>query len=155
VQEEFLNTWKTKNNTIRFFNKKLNFEFWNLFSVNDYESAQQFIKFILDKHSPRHNYEIILNTRMDRPLRTKYFVSLISQYFKNTPIIVSGSGKLLAYKLLKQSNCKNTKILNNNRLQGLLSNTYPSFTTIIGLANYKGLENFIYNINSVLESEKV
>ena len=54
---KFHEEWKKSNNNIRIKNKKLNFEFWNLFSVNDYDSSKLFIEHIMKKESNKYKLE--------------------------------------------------------------------------------------------------
>ena len=139
---EFHKFWHQKNETIRIINHNFQYEFWNLFSVNDYESAQRFIE-IIQNPNP---IEIIFNARSDRPLRTKYFVSLLSEYFKEKKIYIIGNDKALAFKLLKNYGCKNIKKTKASELLLKFNNEFEQFTTVLGLGNFKGLDEFVSKI---------
>lgn len=148
AEKEFHEIWKIKNEKIKYENKKQQFEFWNLFSLNDYESAKKFIEFILDLNNGNNKYEILFNTRIDRPLRTKLFTSLISTYFKYCTIYVTGSGKSLAYKLLVRAGCTSAIKKNTSGIGNYFKNRFESFTIVVGLGNYKGMELFLENLNT-------
>jgi poly-gamma-glutamate synthase PgsB/CapB len=139
---EFHKVWHQKNENIRINNHKLQFQFWNLFSVNDYESTQRFVEFIQSTHP----IEIIFNTRIDRPLRTKYFASLISEYFKENKINITGNGKSLAFKLLSKSGCKNIIKTNYSELMFKFNGGFKQFTIVLGLGNFKGMDEFVSKI---------
>jgi hypothetical protein len=150
---EFNNIWQQKNKNIKIENNSDRFEFWNLFSVNDYDSAKRYIELLLDNQTSTHTIEIVLNTRTDRPLRTKYFVSLLFEYFKNNKIYITGSGKSLAFRLLNKSGCQKIQTINSSDLLSKFNNGFEQFTSFIGFGNYKGMNKFITSIKSINNSE--
>jgi len=146
AKNEFHKIWQLKNDNIRMVNKEFQFELWNLFSVNDYESAKRFIDFIMNMNIERKNFEVIFNSRLDRPLRTRMFVPLIKEYFQNAKINITGSGKSLAIKLFEKSGCRNCETINltNDKLDSI--EKYDTDTIIIGIGNYKNMDTYINKI---------
>jgi poly-gamma-glutamate synthase PgsB/CapB len=146
VEEEFRAQWEKNNDSIKITNEELQFDFWNLFSVNDVNSARLFIEYLVENFIEKNNIEVIFNTRSDRPLRTKSFVPLLSEYFKDHTIFMTGSGKILAYNLLKNSGCRNLQKINNNELILKYKNGFNTYTTVIGMCNFREIENFMQEI---------
>ena len=153
ARDEFHKIWKQKNENIRIGNKELKIEFWNLFSVNDYDTSKYFIEFILDNHAGKNNVEIIFNTRSDRPLRTKSFVPLLIEHFKNHKIYSVGTGKSLAFRLLKKSDCNNIHTIKAGELISKYNHRFDKYTTMIGLGNYKGVEKLVNEFNLLKNGE--
>jgi len=97
----FQQDWHQINESIKIKSKNLNFEFWNLFSVNDTDTAGQLFTLIKSTMPENSGKVLIFNTRDDRPLRTKQFVDLIKSEFRDAKINLCGDGCRLALRLLK------------------------------------------------------
>ena len=152
---KFHEEWKKSNNNIRIKNKKLNFEFWNLFSVNDYDSSKLFIEHIMKKESNKYKLEIIFNTRFDRPLRTKSFIPLLTEYFSNNLIVLVGSGSNLAFRHLKKSSCKNYSKISITDIDKKFKSGFRNRTLIIGIGNHFGMNDLIEEIKLLNSGENL
>jgi len=143
IKSHFHNTWLETDLKTKMINNRLNYEFWNLFSVNDVDSTQLFIEHILTNNNVNTNYLIIFNARSDRPLRTKSFISLLNKYFNNADILLVGNGKYLVKNLLRKTSSQRFRICNTSYVKKLLETGFEKNTVIIGLGNHKGIEHIL------------
>ncbi|MEA1898106.1 MAG: poly-gamma-glutamate synthase PgsB [Bacteroidota bacterium] len=137
---------------IQFQIKKTNAVFLNAFSVNDTDSATDFLTYWSDKLDIHKNLAFIFNTRSDRPLRTKLFSEWIEKMHNQCRfVIITGDHKEWAYRNLKYLNpgVEIRKLKSNqiNEILNIIDKEYPGTELIIGIGNimsegYKILEKF-------------
>lgn len=152
---KFHEEWKKSNSNIRIKNKKLNFDLWNLFSINDCDSSKIFIEHIMKKDSNKNKLEVIFNTRIDRPLRTKSFMPLLNEYFSNNLIVLVGTGSNLAFRLLKKSSCKNYHKISIPDIANKFKSGFRNRTSIIGMGNHFGINELIEEIKLLNSGENL
>jgi len=129
----------------------LNISIWNLFSVNDTQSTNLFIQHSRDE-LPQNSQEIILlNTRKDRPLRTKLFAEFLNREFKSANIWITGTGRQLGRNQFKREGVE-ANLISLKSYGAILEELkagYPVPTTIYCLANFNGMEHFIKSIQEL------
>lgn len=132
-------------------NPDLNWSFWNLFSVNDHESATLFIRYSRQNQSPDMQKIILFNTRSDRPLRTHYFVDLILQEFSNTAIWLTGSGRWFTRNLFlrKKLNPKFITLMSPKELIKKFKSKYTEPVIIYGIGNHYGMQGIIEQMHAI------
>ncbi len=108
---------------------------YNLFSVNDVQTADKFLS-LMDDNSGKI---LILNCRKDRPLRSKSFVELISKKYSDVPVWLTGDGKYLARSLLLHSNYPDHQIsfVSVESIADRLRSGFKDETSIICLGNHR------------------
>lgn len=117
------------------------FAFFNGFAMNDVESTANRIASL---HHEYAGYEtiVILNTRKDRPVRTKDFVDWISGFKYFSHVIVSGTHANAAIRwLLKESDRRNIVRWNSSDFTSVAKSISPILadrTLIVGIGNIGG-----------------
>ena len=92
---------KSPLSTIRIDNKKMFFV--NGFAVNDPPSAEAFIQYWRNQLSSNAKVNIILNTRADRPGRTRLFANWIKELGYVDKVIITGNHAKAAMRMLSSS----------------------------------------------------
>jgi poly-gamma-glutamate synthase PgsB/CapB len=140
--ECFIDTWTSLNSTIEYFVPEKNITFWNLYSVNDIHTAQQYLAYLLKKYPDGSRVIFNLNCRNDRPLRTRSFIDLLSDHHPNIEIWLTGSGRMLAKKLChkKKESGNPLKILSTNNMIEMLGTGFTDSGIIFGLGNKHGTD---------------
>ncbi len=131
-----------------------NLYFVNGFAVNDPPSAEAFINYWRGKFNPDAGVSIILNTRADRPGRTKLFCSWLTEstYVKN--IFLTGSHTKTALRILSKTlpdkivSAEDSKIL----VQKIMNEKYTGDQEhiIFGIGNIAGSG---FEIMDIIESK--
>ena len=142
--DEFSSKWQSINEKIKFLITDLEITIFNLFSINDVTTTKLFIQHYLSL-SETQNISFILNTRMDRPLRTEEFVEYISYNFPLSKVLLLGDGKYLAKKLFNHHNFsnKNLHIVNNKNIIQKIMNDFQKETLLFCIGNHKDTELLI------------
>lgn len=128
--------------------------FLNAFSVNDIESANDFINYWVSQLNISGERTIIFNTRSDRPLRTKLFADWIklNQSVINK-VIITGSHHWKAKQLLVKMNLDISlfylKKKYNHRLKESIVDISGNSELIVGIGNIKDIGHTIINEFSV------
>lgn len=135
--------WRCIDGKIRSINKNKNFEFWNLFSVNDIDSFHQFVEHIKNQYSDSNNLLLIFNTRSDRPLRTKSFITLLIEHFSTAQIIITGSGRRLAKRLFAKISDRMNYTTNISELTKQFNNGFDKYNIVIGVGNHLGVDKIM------------
>ena len=143
----FREEWQKNCEKIRIEKIEKRYLFWNLFTVNDPDSAKLLITRILADLIGHWDCTVIFNGRKDRPLRTKSFAPLLALFPAGTTIWVTGSGRLLAGRFFR-------KIISDGQVKimsqaKILENLQPGFrkdTVLFGLGNVKGVEHLIREV---------
>jgi poly-gamma-glutamate synthase PgsB/CapB len=144
----FRDTWESVNRGIRLSSPELNFTFWNLFSVNDVESAAAIIRHSGECRQRGRQTIVVFNTRSDRPLRTRDFINLIQQEFPEAAIWLTGTGRYLARRLLLKSalNSRPVRLATPGELYQILEGGFKTPAIIYGIGNYSGMGNIVGKI---------
>ncbi len=116
------------------------FNFINGFAVNDISSAD-----LLLNNLKQHLYTnriVILNTRADRPHRSKLFVNWLTKLNGISSIILTGDHISYSYRELYKNGVDNSKIITWSRsisksARQELSNLVNSDTSVIGIGNIR------------------
>lgn len=132
-------------------------ELINGFSVNDVESANDFLNYWEMKLDGFNDKIIIFNTRSDRPIRTKKFCQWISKFTNVYKIIITGSHSYYAKRCFIKEGVEAKKILIWNAINKLeikkkINKLFRCKITVIGLGNEAGgveenMWNYLKNIN--------
>jgi len=117
--------------------------FLNAFSVNDIESLNDFVMHWVGHLGVSGKKAIVLNTRSDRPLRTKLFVDWINENQSEIEkVIVTGCHKRKAKQLLGKMNLNlqlnYLKSNQNDSLRHSLKEIAESTRLIVGIGNMRG-----------------
>jgi poly-gamma-glutamate synthase PgsB/CapB len=152
----FREAYLSMNKKLHFTIPDLNLSFWDLFSVNDHESAARFIQHSRQHQSSEAQEIILLNTRGDRPLRTRYFLSLIVQEFPTAIIWLTGSGRRLAMNLFlrKNMNHKSITLMRPKQLLNTLKSGFGAPSIIYGVGNYYGMQEVVEKILEISSQKK-
>ena len=123
--------------------KNTNAVFLNAFSVNDTDSATNFLNYWSNQLNIHENVAFVFNTRSDRPLRTKLFTEWIKKMHKQCRfVIITGDHKEWAYRKLKRLSpgVKIRKLKSNqiNRIINTIDKEFPGTELIIGIGNIMG-----------------
>ena len=150
TKECFLAIWDSIDKSIKWEISDQKIEFWNLFSINDTHTASQFIDNCLSKTDRPVSYVLLLNCRQDRPLRTKYFIGLIADKYREANIWLTGDGRHLAYHMLKKR-VRKQPVFRGRRDQVIdrIRNGFSEKTLLFGIGNYKGMDTLIQQIKTV------
>jgi poly-gamma-glutamate synthase PgsB/CapB len=153
VYQCFKNEWCKISNNIYLSLPDLNISIWNLFSVNDTKSTNLFIQHSRNNLSQNSQIIILLNTRKDRPLRTKQFAEFLKMEFQESNIWLTGTDRQLGRNLLEREGIdpKFIFIKSQRVILEELNAGYPVSTTVYCMGNFKGTEYFI---SSIRELEK-
>lgn len=132
-------------------------ELINGFSVNDVESANDFLNYWEMKLDGFNDKIIIFNTRSDRPIRTKKFCQWISKFTNVYKIIITGSHSYYAKRCFIKEGVEAKKILIWNAINKLeikkkINKLFRCKITVIGLGNEAGgveenMWNYLKNMN--------
>lgn len=117
--------------------------FLNGFSVNDVPSAGKFVRHWTEKTRMNTHYTVILNTRGDRPRRTKEFCMWLRNAKAVREIIVIGSHTLAAKRYLRDCGKRVSSFTNFNlrMIEDLLMNINvpeDGGGLIVGMGNIAG-----------------
>lgn len=136
--------WRKIDKSIKTEINKFNLEIWNLFSANDVSTTAKFIEHSAKKIIEHKNI-FLLNTRKDRPLRSKDFTDYICNNFTNSDVWIIGNGQYLAKKLLVKNNYPegNIHIMQIDKLIELIAHDNKEFRRIYCIGNYKGTEKIV------------
>lgn len=142
AKDEFISEWKTINEKIKFEILKSNIDIWNLFSINDIITTKKFILLSL-KLKPKNGIIFILNSRIDRPFRTKEFVEYIIDNFPHSEVWLMGNGKQLAKTIFTKKHFQKSNILLVNDEQAItkIRNTVSQNTSLYCIGNHKETEH--------------
>jgi poly-gamma-glutamate synthase PgsB/CapB len=115
----------------------------NGFSVNDPESATDFLDAWRSKHKSNGKIGVILNTRADRPTRTRTFVSWIRKLGNQCSIVVvTGDHRHYARRKLKYEGADTPFELisekDPRRIITILRESYRDLELVFGTGNMKG-----------------
>ncbi len=124
--------------------------FLNAFSVNDTQSADDYLEHWLNKLAITDKIVVVFNTRSDRPLRTGLFTEWIkSNHEKIATVILTGNHRMRASRLLAASNnnikIKSIKINSQVHIKNIILENTGNATLIVGTGNIKGLGYQIIN----------
>ena len=143
----FFSIWRSVDQRIKWEISDLHTEFWDLFSVNDIHTSRQLIDHRLSKTKKPISYVFILNCRIDRPLRTKYFIGMLHEQYTGAEIWVTGSGRRLALHLLRQKH--SDRVIYTGHISKVINKIRKGFTIetlLFGIGNYKGMEPLFQQI---------
>ena len=131
-------------------NDKHNQFFLNAFSINDTQSASDFLSFWTKKLSVADKIVVVFNTRSDRPIRTDLFTEWIkSNHAKITTVILTGDHKIRANRKLAAMNLniqiKRMRINSRTRIKDTIMENAGNAGLIVGIGNVKGLGYRIIN----------
>ncbi len=154
TKKVFQEFWNKISNEISVSLPDKNIELWDLFSVNDIISTEQFINFRLEKGAENSTITFLLNCREDRPLRTKDFSKLISGTFPESRVFLIGSGRQLAARLFKKQGfpAKSILMLSKQSLLQKFELGFTQKTLLFCVGNYKNMDwllNRIHNLKQV------
>ncbi len=146
----FIDYWKHEQNKIKFDLPQNDARFINLFSANDTATTAQLLTRLFEHSGKPRKITLILNSRADRPLRTKAFAEYILHNFRNAHICLTGDGRHLAHRLLKSINNRNgsVKRFSQKTLIPYIRNESHAGSIIIGLGNFKGMGPLLESIQS-------
>ncbi len=122
---------------------KKTYNFLNAFSVNDTDSANEYLDYWLDRSGLSGNYAFIFNTRADRPTRTQLFTEWIKERQEQCKLVViTGDHKEWAYRQLKclrpDTELMKIRSININTLPALIEGLDLALDLIIGIGNIGG-----------------
>jgi hypothetical protein len=146
----FQEAWLSANQKIRITSPRLQWCFWNLFSVNDPQSAKALISHNRENIPEGSRIIVLFNTRSDRPFRTEDFVNLVRQEFPLADVWLTGSGKRLARRLFMQSLSSGLfQLMSREELSQKLQNGFETPTVIYGIGNYYGMQKIVEKIQEM------
>jgi hypothetical protein len=123
---------------------------YNLFSVNDVQSIDNFFTFLNNSGDKI----FILNCRKDRPLRTESFIELLSKKYFDVPVWLTGDGAPLARRLLSKKKYPKDRI-GIHSFENILDKIRCGFisnTSISCLGNHRGTEQFVEELQKLQNS---
>lgn len=131
-------------------NNEHNQFFLNAFSINDTQSASNFLSFWTKKLSIADKIVVVFNTRSDRPIRTDLFTEWIkSNHAKISTVILTGDHKIRANRKLAAMNLniqiKRMRINSHTRIKETIIEIAGNAGLIVGIGNAKGLGYKIIN----------
>lgn len=148
----FTREWKRIDESLRINIPHLNLEFIDLFSINDPDSASQFINHQRLNNSIEKVEILLLNTRRDRPLRSLEFLKIFKHDIIADGLWVTGKGRqFIKYQFNGDS--KNENIVLFSRINHLLERIKQGFshpTRLYGLANHQGMDYFLNQLRHIL-----
>ncbi len=151
-QTVFMEKWNQIDRNIKTRLLRKNIEFWNLFSVNDTQSAAIFLRHISETANQFRLQILLLNLRRDRPLRTKQFAELIRQSHHRQEIWIMGSGRYLIKRFLSKAQSDHIRILTVRDVAKKIQDGFPEATQIIGMGNHQGTRDLLLSINSLTDT---
>ena len=145
VSQVFDEIWTETDKSLSVTIAKHNTIFYNLFSINDIDSAMLFVEHLRYSQQRTANEIVILNTRADRPLRTRDFIGYLSKQNWISQSWITGSGRYLARRSLGKSllNNKIRLFKRNQELLEMLPTASIGPSRLFGLANYRGVEPLV------------
>jgi len=151
TEQCFTDAWKSIDQRISYLLPNQNAEFWNLFSANDSHTSDSFMRKRLGENSFDRNLLCYLNCRADRPLRTKEFVNLILGKYSQAEIWLIGDGKHLAKNIFR-NHAMDIKLISDQQAVQNIKSGFSRETLLFCLGNFKGMESFISEIDSLAEN---
>ncbi len=141
AKDEFLSEWIKIDNSIKIEIPNSNIDIWNLFSVNDISTTQKFIQHSVNYKKNNH-IVFILNSRIDRPLRTKEFAEYITTIFPSSKVFLMGNGKLLAKSILVRNYYPKSSIflVNDEQTISKIKKTISQNSSIYCIGNHQKTE---------------
>ncbi|MFH2036769.1 MAG: poly-gamma-glutamate synthase PgsB [Candidatus Zixiibacteriota bacterium] len=120
-----------------------NVKFIDGFAINDVPSANDFVNNYLSRYDDLTNLIVILNTRVDRPLRSLAFVNWLRNYRTPSKIIITGNhGRYTSRALSKGDMAKDKIIFIKGKdilnIKALLIRLNLRDTLVAGLGNIGG-----------------
>ncbi len=148
----FREEWLQTDASIKLSFSRLNFHFYNLFSVNDGETAGKIVHKIRESTGTPVQEIVLLNTRSDRPLRSVQFYTFLKENFPLADIWITGTGQFILRRLFRENPNKNKiyYINGNNKLAELLRRGFDHPRCIYGMANHKGTESLLSQLRAGL-----
>jgi poly-gamma-glutamate synthase PgsB/CapB len=150
AKNEFISEWKLINEKIKMRIPGSNIDIWNLFSINDVATTESFVQ--LSQNLKKENKTIfIINSRLDRPIRTKEFVEYIANNFLHSNVWLMGSGKQLAKNILMKNHFPKESVLylRNNQIIDKIKKSLPNNTSLYCIGNHKGAEHLLYQLKDL------
>ena len=156
AKDVFNAEWKAIDSKIKFNLFNSNITILNLFSINDLVSTEKFVTKAANKEN-KNELIFILNSRMDRPLRTKEFAKYISNNFYKSNVWLIGNGRQLAKSFLIKNNfpTNNIHLLNDETVVRNINNIETKDTLIYCVGNHKGTEDLIEKLKELTNNKGV
>jgi len=150
----FQNVWQEIDTAFDQKNRRHRLCFYNLFSVNDIESAGRFIDHLLKQQEPGAKTVFYLNCRADRPLRTRDFTGFLARNYTNAEFWLCGDGWAQAYRELRKA-LPTSAILKQPAKKALqeVPALLDKNICLFGIANHKGSEPFIDGMERLLNGK--
>ena len=150
--DNFKQVWLSLAQNICYHLQSGNCMVYNLFSVNDTETAEKFIDHNIRTAEQEVQRIFIFNSRADRPLRTIDFIDLLSNKYPSVKIWLTGDGVLK--RAQKQLNgryeyVKQTEIIRRIKIG------FPAPVQIFCLGNFKGMEKLQSYLQKTSKQQKV
>ncbi len=137
VNSAFSAEWQSINRQLAGKALNANCRFINLFTANDTISSSR----LIDHLSGGAPIGFLLNSRSDRPLRTKEFCNLLIKKYRTAPVLLTGTGRRLAGRILRQSGHLGNVITLNPHRHNLHAQLVQMNTALIfGIGNNRGME---------------
>ncbi|MBN2365049.1 MAG: hypothetical protein JXL67_02715 [Calditrichaeota bacterium] len=145
VRKIFRREWKRISDSLLKSYPEKNFDFLNLFSVNDPESTLEMIRHFRKRGEKRVEEIFLFNARADRPYRSLQFIDLFKENFPEKTIWVCGSGKFFFRNFYRKEISGNNIFLveNNQSLLSIFKNGFDTSVRIYGCGNHKGMQQFL------------
>lgn len=147
----FTREWKRIDESLRINIPHLNLEFIDLFSINDPDSASQFINHQRLNNSIEKVEILLLNTRRDRPLRSLEFLKIFKHDIIADGLWVTGKGRQFIKKKFK-GDSKTDQLVLFSRISQVVEKIkqgFPSLTRMYGLANHQGMDLFLEQLRHI------
>ncbi|HID38047.1 MAG TPA: hypothetical protein EYP36_00835 [Calditrichaeota bacterium] len=151
-RENFKQVWRSLTQDIHYYLQTKNCSVYNLFSVNDTDTAERFIEYNIQAEVQDIQPIFIFNSRGDRPLRTVSFIDLFSNKYPSVKIWFTGSGVLK--KAQKQLNGR-YEYVKQAEIIRRIKNGFPEPVQIFCLGNFKGMEELQSYLQRTSNQQKV
>ncbi|NOX89742.1 MAG: poly-gamma-glutamate synthase PgsB [Calditrichaeota bacterium] len=130
-------------NRVIVISERQNIGFVNGFAVNDTESASVFFEAVKEQHPLIKEYLIILNTRADRPMRSRMFADWLAKTAGAKKVILTGNHKSYTKRRLIKAGMPSRDVLLWKRKEVrqprlVLSSLCKKNTLVVGFGNIKG-----------------
>jgi len=140
----FRQEWMRNVEQMRYVNNQKNYTFWNLFSVNDSDSAAYLLAHIMPEIKRSRSCITIFNARRDRPLRTESFASMMDSLPSDTVVWIMGSGTCLCRRLFRKNlPGRKIELISIRKIIKIIEAGFKVNTCLIGLGNTRGIQTLL------------
>jgi poly-gamma-glutamate synthase PgsB/CapB len=152
VDSVFREEWQQIDDALKFSFSHLNFYFYNLFSVNDSETASEITKKVRSGMNGPVKEIVLLNAREDRPLRSIQFYNFVNEHFREAEIWITGNGRFIFRRLFRKHSGKNMILFfeKNHQIEKRFEKGFRDLSCVYGMGNHQGMEPLLHRLRTGL-----